>query len=231
MNPPVTLPVEIHDCWNHIGVWGRETPRCPKLEQAVHCRNCEVYAESGRRILERALPDNYQQEWRAILSQEKVHRARDTRTAVVFRLGDELLGLPAILFSEITEMRPIHRLPHRSNNTLLGLVNIRGELKLCVSLGKMLGLDKGTKHDESGKARRYERLVVIGKGGEQFVFPVSEVLGIERFNESDLHAAPASVALAKATYTKGMLEINNKRIACLDDELLFYTLARSMQDG
>jgi chemotaxis-related protein WspD len=231
MNPPVTLPIEIHDCWNRIGVWGRETPRCPKLETVVHCRNCEVYAESGRRILERALPESYQQEWRTVLSQEKHQRQRDTRTMVVFRLGDEWMGLPADLFSEVTEMRPIHRLPHRSNNMLLGLVNIRGELKLCVSLGKLLNLDKGGKLDKGNKVRHYQRLVVIGKDSEQFVFPVSEVLGIERFNDSDLHAAPASVTLAKSTYTRGMLEVGDKRIACLDHELLLYTLVKRLQDG
>lgn len=231
MNPSVSPPVEIYDCWNRIGVWGRETPRCPKLEQAVHCRNCEVYSESGRRILERALPPGYQAEWRGVLSQEKLASRRDTRTSVVFRLGDELLALPALLFSEVTEMRPIHRLPHRSNKTLLGLVNIRGELKLCVSLGNLLGLDKGVKQDDSGKNRRYERLVVISKAGEQFVFPVSEVLGLERFSDSDVHAAPASVALANTTYTTGILALRDKRIACLDDELLFYTLTRSLHNG
>lgn len=231
MNPSVTLPVEIHDCWNRIGVWGREMPRCPKLEQAVHCRNCEVYADSGRRILERALPPGYQAEWRGLLAEEKQVGRRDTRTALVFRLGDELLALPALLFNEVTEMRPIHRLPHRSNKTLLGLVNIRGELKLCVSLGNLLGLDKGLKVDGSGKTRRYERLVVISKADEQFVFPVSEVLGLERYSDSAVHAAPASVALANATYTTGMLALGDKRIACLDDELLFYTLSRSLHDG
>ena len=231
MNPPAILPVEIHDCWNHIGVWGRDAPRCPKLEQAVHCRNCTVYADSGRRILERPLPESYQREWGEVLARQKTRRERDTRTVVVFRLGDEWLGLPAALFQEITEMRPIHRLPHRNSKALLGLVNIRGELKLCVSLGNLLGLDKGVKVDVHGKARSYERLVVIGKGGEHFVFPVSEVLGIERFHDTHLRPAPASVALAKATYTKGMLELADKRVACLDDELLFYMLSRSLHDG
>ncbi len=231
MNPPVTLPIEIHDCWNRIGVWGRETPRCPKLEAAVHCRNCEVYSDSGRRILERALPDDYQQEWRTVLGREKPQQQRDTHTIVVFRLGDEWLGLPADLFNEITEMRAIHRLPHRSNNMLLGLVNIRGELKLCVSLGKLLNLDKGGKLDTDKKTRHYQRLAVIGKGNEQFVFPVSEVLGIERFSDNDLHTAPASVTLAKSTYTRGMLELGNKRVARLDHELLLYTLTKRLQDG
>lgn len=231
MNPPVTVSIEIHDCWNHIGVWGRETPRCPKLDKVVHCRNCEVYADTGRRILERPLPESYLQDWRTVLSQEKQEKHRDTRTLVVFRLGDEWMGLPADLFSEITEMRPIHRLPHRSNNMLLGLVNIRGELKLCVSLGKLLNLDKGGKLEKNTKVRHYQRLAVIGKDSNQFVFPVSEVLGIERFNDSDLHTAPASVTLAKSTYTRGMLELGEKRIACLDHELLLYTLEKRLQDG
>lgn len=231
MSLPANLPVEIHDCWNHIGVWGREMPRCPKLEQAVHCRNCEVYAESGRRILERDLPENHLHKWRDILGQQKVQRQRDTRTIVVFRLGDEWLGLSAMLFHEVTEMRPIHRLPHRSSKTLLGLVNIRGELKLCISLGSLLGLEKSARPVTDSKTRSYERLVVIGTGSEQFVFPVSEVLGIHRFHDSELNAAPASITLAKSTYTKGLLDLGDKHVACLDNELLIYALNRSMQDG
>ena len=50
------LGTAIDDCWNRIGVWGTETPRCPKLEDVVHCRNCEVYSAAGRLVLERRLP-------------------------------------------------------------------------------------------------------------------------------------------------------------------------------
>ena len=230
MNQPVTLPFEIHDCWNRIGVWGSETPRCPKLDQVVHCRNCDVYPESGRRILERALPDDLSAPMERHSQQGETATAPRHTDVVVFRLGDEWLGLPAQLFSEITEMRPIHRLPHRSNTTLLGLVNIRGELKLCMSLGKLLGLDKGANWTKQQSAS------LPASGGyrqrsEQFVFPVSEVLGIERFNENDLHPAPASVTLANSTYTRGIFESGDKHIACLDDELLLYTLAKSLQDG
>ncbi|HEY9052840.1 MAG TPA: chemotaxis protein CheW, partial [Gammaproteobacteria bacterium] len=36
----------INDCWNKIGVWGNEKPRCPQLDELIHCNNCPVYAEA-----------------------------------------------------------------------------------------------------------------------------------------------------------------------------------------
>ena len=39
-------------CWKIIGVMGDAT--CPRLDEAVHCRNCPVFAEAGQRLFERA---------------------------------------------------------------------------------------------------------------------------------------------------------------------------------
>ena len=59
----------------------------------------------------------------------------------IFRLGREWLALPTHVCQEMAEMRPIHTLPHRSGPVLLGLVNIRGSIRLCVSLRELLGLE------------------------------------------------------------------------------------------
>jgi chemotaxis-related protein WspD len=221
--------IVIDDCWNRIGVWGREQPRCPKLEQVVHCRNCAVYSESGRRILDRDIGSDYLREWTRIIAQPKASPRPDAETVVVFRIGEEWYALPARLVQEITEMRPIHRVPHRTGHILLGVTSIRGELKLCVSLGNMLGVEKGTYVEVQDKRRVYARLVVIDAQGGQLVFPVSDVLGTLRHHPGDLQNPPATVTMAKATYTKGMLEVDGRHIACLDAELLCYSLGRSLQ--
>ena len=49
--------------------------------------------------------------------------------------------------------RPVHRIPHRSNDVLIGLVNLRGQLQLCVSLHGLLGVEVA---GASPHARRIE---------------------------------------------------------------------------
>src|SRR2546422_1979826 len=38
--------------------------------------------------------------------------------------------------AEVAERRVIHSLPHRRTGIVLGVVNVRGELLVCVSLGR-----------------------------------------------------------------------------------------------
>ena len=133
--------MEIVDCWNRIGVWGRERPRCPKLEQVIHCYNCEVYRAAGRAMHARPIPKGYREEWTDIVASRKQVQTRTGLAAVIFRIGREWLALPAGLVEEIVERRMVHSLPQRSSPILLGLVNIRGKLQLCVSIAALLGIE------------------------------------------------------------------------------------------
>ncbi|WYX25703.1 hypothetical protein WJ969_08370 [Achromobacter xylosoxidans] len=45
---------EVDDCWNRIGIRGDK--RCERLAGYVHCRNCPVYADAAKRILDRLPP-------------------------------------------------------------------------------------------------------------------------------------------------------------------------------
>ena len=52
--------------------------------------------------------------------------------------------------------------------------------------------------------------------------------GIHRCQPRELKEVPATVAKATATYTKSVLAWHDKTVGCLDDQLLFYTLNRSL---
>src|SRR5688500_9975451 len=91
----------INDCWNRIGVRGDHS--CAQLREHSHCRNCEVYADAARSIMQRALPSAYQHDWAEQLShQEQTTQATD-QAALVFRVGCEWLALPARLSLSIAE--------------------------------------------------------------------------------------------------------------------------------
>ena len=227
----------VNDCWNHIGVDGDRS--CVELEKVIHCRNCPVYSTAGRSLLERETPFDYLNEWTAVVAvpQEepswayteqaafRVRRAVDTLSIIVFRSSDERFALPVGVLHEVTQPCAIHTLPHRSNDLLLGLVNIRGEILLCASLGHLLGLS--ATNPPSSRINRHQMLVV-GQKDSKWVFPVDEVHRIYRIHLNEIKAVPVVVSQANETYTLGVIDWQNEKVNYLDAELLLNTLARKI---
>jgi chemotaxis-related protein WspD len=213
-------------CWSEIGVWGNHT--CPELRRWTHCHNCPVFSQAGRRLFERSPPEDYLQEWTRLLADERSEEIKEQVSVMVFRLGDEWLALATKLFREVAEPSVIHRIPHRSNKVLLGLVNIRGGLQLCISLRELLGIPEVTDNQCASKPGVRGRLAVVEKAGAGWVFPVEEIMGLQRFSAQDLQNLPVTVAKASASFSKGIFICQNRTIGFLDDELVFYHLKRSV---
>src|SRR5581483_819656 len=215
---------EIADCWSQIGVNGDGT--CPELEKFFHCRNCPVYSAAAMRLLDRQTPAEYRREWTEHFALEKKRPAPGKQSAVIFRIGPEWFALPTGIFREIAERRTIHSLPHRQQGIVLGLVNVRGELLICVSLGRLLGLER--EHPRHKPRAMYERLVVTEWQGKLLSFPVSEVSWIHRYQAEELKDAPPTMDLTSPNFTRSVLTWQNRLVNCLDQELLFATLNRNL---
>ena len=192
----------------------------------IHCRNCPVYSAAGRSLLERELPVDYRRYWTEYFSREKKRVTPGRLSVVLFRLGREWLALSTTAFQEVAEGRKIHSLPHRRDGIVLGLVNVRGELRVCVSLGRLLRVESDDR--EAPLHGLCNRLVVAEWQGSVVTFPVDEVHGVHRFHPEELKEAPATVARANPGLTRGILAWDNKKAGCLDEETLFSTLNRSL---
>ena len=179
-------------------------------------------SSSAIRLLDRDLPEGYLEEKTALVSAQKQLVEGGERSVVVFRLGSEWMSLPTAIFQEVAERPLVHRLPHHVNGALAGLVNVRGELLLCVRLHALLGMRTSPQATESNEHTSSQRLLVCNRGGDRLAFLVDEVCGVHRFPPRDLKPVPATVAKSSATYTLGLLPWKEKTIGCLDDELLFY---------
>jgi chemotaxis-related protein WspD len=218
--------MKLHDCWNQIGIWGDGT--CRELAEAIHCRNCPVYSSAATHLLDRELDAGYLAEAARAIGTERHHTARETDSAVIFRLGAEWLALPTGIFQEVCATRPIHSLPHRRNGIVLGIANVRGALLVCVSLHELLGIDRAPEGGQAPRRLIQERLLVAGCDGQRLVFPVDEIHGIHRFRPEQLGEPPATVAKSAATYTRATLAWQEKTVGLLDDELLFYALNKNL---
>ncbi len=217
-------------CWKTIGVWGNEEPRCHKLERVIHCRNCDVFTQTGRKLLERDLPEEYKNEWTKVMAAEKEENLLGAISMVIFRIEEEWLALRTQIFAEIIDPEKLrsHSLPHRSNPILIGITNVHGEIQLCVSLRELLGIETiadRKKEDRNGN----KRMMVVNSEGGQWVFPANEIYGIHRIHPSTFENVPVTVAKAQSTYTKGIFNWEGKHVAFLDDDLLLYSLIRNVQ--
>ncbi len=215
----------VNDCWNQIGVWG--SGECAELEKQIHCRNCPVYSAAATRLLDGDLPARYREDWSVHFAKPKAVTEPGIASAVLFRIHAEWLALAIAVIKEVASTRPVHSLPHRRDRVVKGVANIRGELVVCVSLAEALGIEGAAGSATPARGGR-ERLLVAEREGSRLVFPVDEVQGIRRYHPRELRPPPATVARATATYTKGVLAWEGRTIGCLDEELLFFTLNRSL---
>lgn len=222
----MTAPAKDNDCWNTIGTAGDGS--CPRLDTFVHCRNCSVYSEKGRSLLDRPSPDDYLEEWESVLARSKDDESNETISVLIFRLGREWAAVRSAFTQEVVPKRGIHSIPHRTSSVLLGLANIRGELLLCVSLAEILHLGEEEAQKQKSGGAIFGRMVVVAHSGERWVFPVDEVDRIHRVPVSKLEAAPVTISKAASACSKGIFMVGTRRIALLDENLLFDALRRSL---
>jgi chemotaxis-related protein WspD len=111
---------------------------------------------------------------------------------------------------------------------VLGLVNIRGELLVCVSLAKMIRLGEITTTNAEPQGINTKRLVVIRHNDRRAAFPVDEIQSVHRYHPRELKSVPATIAKASTAYTKAMLSLKDKTVGCLDYQLLTHALDKSV---
>ena len=216
----------VDDCWNRIGVRGDGS--CWELKQHVHCSRCPTHAAAALALLDREVPPDYLADCTRHMAQAPNAGPVDVDSAVIFRVGTEWLALRTLVFREVAPLTSIHSLPNRRDGIVQGVANVRGELLVCVSLGSVLGLAHAAESGHGRQRLALRRLVVIDLDGQSLGFAVDEMHGVARFDRSALKAVPATVARATATYSKAILMWHERAVGLLDEQLLFYTLQRSL---
>lgn len=219
--------VSFDDCWNRIGVRGDSS--CERLVEYVRCLNCPVFETAAAKLLERPIPqvDLLQHDARAPAQpQHDVQGASES--FLVFRIGDEWLALPTPIFKRIVQTRPIHTLPHRQHRAVLGVVNVQGELLVCLSLAHLLGFDTDSGARDDRARHDLPRLLVVSRAEEHAVFPVDQVDGVHRIATASFCPPPATLSHAAAAHTRAVAPWRGMSVGLLDADALFDTLNRSL---
>ena len=214
---------EDYFCWREIGIAGDRS--CELLSRYVHCRNCPQYSNLGRTLFDREMPDDYRREVSEELAAASTAVAEDSMSVLVLRVGSEWFGLRSLVFHEVVAHQKAYVLPFRSGALLAGLVNVNGELLLCVSLEAALGLPAEEKTESGGRPR----LCVVGNGRERFAFGVDEILGVRRVSCARLRPVPVTLAKSPSAQTASCFELEGHNVGLIDEQRLFNSLDRSLR--
>ena len=220
-----SFPEKSERCWQEIGVWGDKS--CSQLAAEIHCQNCAVYTKNGRRLFHRPAPSDYLDEWTRLVATEKEAEKTENQSVVVFRVSSEWFGLPTTNFVEVHPFKTIHRIPQMSRTALLGVLNVRGSLHLCVSMRHLLDLPSESPESEWKQHAPETRIAIIERQDDRWACKLDEIDGILQFSREQLHPPPVTVAKATSTFTKGVIRAE-KPIALLDDELIFHYLKHNL---
>ena len=210
---------KLNDCWNSIGVWSFGALRCERLEDVIHCRNCEVFSHAGRSVFERQPPSGYMTQWKKEIASDQVRADSDSVGIMIFRLGREWFALHAVSLHEVIDQRTVHRIPHNERPEIAGVVNVGGEIQVCYSLFDLLDIDT-----EKTDAKTYKRLIVVINDGDKYVFPVNEISGFFRYSVSDITPVPSTVSEGKKELLHGVIKVNKRQVAALDIEKICQSL-------
>ena len=203
-------------CWRSIGVLGGDHS-CKLLASVVHCRNCDVLREAARQLFDQPAGIETAPEEPAAPA-----RVGATPTVLTLRLGQRWLGLPSSHVVEVTPERPVRRVAHRCRGTVEGVVNIRGELHVCVALSELLGLGR---IDSGG----HGRLVLVGlREGSPLAFRCDQVGELMEVAAGQLEPSPETLHPALQDCVIGMLAQPPQRIALLDGDALLAQLEQGL---
>jgi chemotaxis-related protein WspD len=136
-------------------------------------------------------------------------RARRAMSVLVARVGGELAAIPSTEVAKVVPPARAHRVPHRSNDVLLGIANHDGELLLCMSLEAALGIPRAADRPKPA-------LVVVGEVRDRWAFEVDEVVGVLDVAEGASREAPVTVTASRNGCVARLVSTDAGEAALLD---------------
>ncbi len=143
------------------------------------------------------------------MMEEKAIAEAETKTFVVFRLGDEEFGVDVMNLKRIAKVPTITRVP-RSPDFIEGVINLRGSLITVVNIRKRFGfLPKDINSDS--------RIIIAECEGKVFGMLVDAATEVLKIPVSDIETTPEMVTTEiSKEHLKGVGKVGDRLIFLLD---------------
>jgi chemotaxis-related protein WspD len=202
-------------------------------------------ANAAEVFFNRKPPEGYLEEWQHVLETPPEDTDSSGLSVLIFRLANEWFALASESLIEVTPLRKVHTIPHRSNSVFTGMVNVRGQLLLCCSLHGLLGLKhldspimRSTKttdvHKDNNRTIHTsddaailapERLLVTslitGRVTRRWTFPVNEVAGVHRVGKDEVREVPSTLGKPGQRFSSALFSWNSRTVSLLNTDQVF----------
>ncbi len=169
-------------CWRQHGVWGRQRPRCARLDEVSHCRNCEVFALAARRRFKaRTLP-----ELSSMDDAEPGTYHRGDAALLPCLVAGRWLGFPLTAVVSVEVLPAVHSLPRVTGGLIQGLAALQGAPVLMISLSALLGLEAGAAELPRHETFYGRRCLQLELASGRVAFAVERVLDPQRYYRREL---------------------------------------------
>lgn len=127
-------------------------------------------------------------------------------THLIAVAGGESYALPLLDVREVMKDQALTPIPG-VHPSVLGLMNIRGEIVAVVDLRRLLSLDD---------SRELQRLVVVSDDSRMVGLAVEDVPGVEGVEESEVQETPATTDKRLSEFVQGVAVLDGRVTAVLD---------------
>ncbi len=134
---------------------------------------------------------------RSLAGQDQIASAKLGELTLQFTLGNARYSLPASAAREVLRFESIAPLP-AVPPAIVGLVNVRGRLLVCVDIRPLLGLPPAAPNPTM-------RLLIVSAGSLEAALLVDDVISVQP-ETSNLQPTPATVAGHGAGWVRGVDE-------------------------
>ena len=122
-----------------------------------------------------------------------------------------MFGIPALQVQEVVQLENLTPV-HQAHETIIGIINLRGQIVTVMDLAKRVGMAGGEK----------KHILIVDWKGESIGLLVDSVKDVLEAELDELHPPPANVNPDQQKNFKGVCEVGGWFVAVLDlDALLF----------
>lgn len=213
----------IDDCWNRIGVWAhRDARSCERLTEYGHCRNCPVYKDAGRVLLQRPA-----QLFDVEDLAEPTLQNRTDVSYVCFRVGQEWFSLATKYVNTTINPLPVRKIPHLGSACIEGICYNNGDSLLVINLAALIpGLVAETSEEEGKKS--FRRFLLMDSPIGSLALNVDEVWGTQRCAEADFKQVSVGDSEKTASLVQLRLPWQDGEISDIDAKTFHHLLRQQL---
>lgn len=169
-------------------------------------------------LLRTLIPAELRDEWATRLARREESEVVGQLSVLSFRLGEETFCLPSRRIEEISTVGVIQPLPHTKNGLVRGITNVRGQIRLCVWLSRLLDVSAAANPPAP-------RLILFIHNGWRVATVVDEIIGTELLDPAERRVLPSTHS--GAVYAEGWFP--QQSVAMLNETKFFNGLRQQLR--